>query len=86
MALIGIGLLGNGGSYGGGRGGGSTNGSAYGGGALAYSNGLSVTPGTSYTVNVVGNGAVRIVWGTIANSSRTFPSTQVSQKVDELTN
>lgn len=77
------GLGSEGGPYGGGSGGANSFG-AGGGGALAYANNISVTPGSSYTV-VVGaggtwnggqrigaNGAVRIIW---PGDLRQFPST-----------
>lgn len=68
------------GNFGGGGGGGWGAGGG-GGGGLSYTNNLTVTPGTGYTV-VVGaggtggyqagaRGAVRIIWG----AGRAFPST-----------
>ena len=63
-----------------------------GGGALAYANNISVTPGSTYTVVAGGgggntgmsggNGAVRIVW---PGQVRSFPSTNVSQGYDSDT-
>jgi hypothetical protein len=84
-----------GGWFGGGGGGsfisgGSMPGGA--GGALAYTNNISVTPGATYTVvagaggtntNMAGgNGAVRIVW---PGQIRSFPSTNVAQGYDSDT-
>jgi hypothetical protein len=62
-----------------------------GGGALAYTNGITVSPGTGYQVVVGsggvcyasggsvhqrgGSGAVRIIWG----NGRSFPTTAVTQ-------
>ena len=79
---------GSGGAYGGGGGGysGGAGNGAGGGGGLGYTNNISVTPGSSYTVIVGaspatfagsagqtgGVGAVRIIW---PGTSRSFPST-----------
>jgi hypothetical protein len=42
------------------------------GGGLGWKNNITVVPGTGYTVQVAGNGAVRIIW---PGTSRQFPTT-----------
>lgn len=59
-----------GGNYGGGTGGGVGN-SGNPGGALSYKNDIPVTPGTTVSIVVAGNGGARILWG----DGRFYPST-----------
>lgn len=86
VGLKGAGATGVGGSYtsGGKAGSGGSDGAAAGpggafgggsqqqaGGALSYKNNIPVTPGTTVTIVVTGNGGARIIWG----AGRAYPST-----------